>query len=189
MKRALTVIIALSILVLLFLAGSTLCLEVRTRSGSLLFRRPVRPGERITLSFIHSVARRPVDETWEVTPRGVLVLRETVYDSFGAGLPTDLAFGEKLELREGRLKITGMNRELPVVSLAVGRIAEHQLVFNDGRVRLADLASPGSLVEIRVFRRPFWCALSGRRVFKRDNRLRGEEKWTTERQPSRSNRK
>lgn len=152
MKR---VCLAVLVLVLLIACAVpiTPCLEVRSRGGRLLFGRPVKLHERVTLNYIHSVARRPVDEVWEVASPGVLILRETIYDSFGAGLPADLAPGEALELKDGRLRISGMDRRLPVVGLAVGRTAEHTLIFAGGSVRLADVSPPGSLVEIRVARR------------------------------------
>lgn len=166
MKRLCAIFLVLAFLIVL-LFPVVPCLEVRSRTGRLLFSRPVHLHERVTLNYIHSVARRPVDEIWEVSPREMLVLRETVYDSFGAGLPTEAAPGEKMELKDGRLRISGMNRELPVVGLAVGRIAQHTLVFKNGTVRLADVSPPGSLVEIRVLRRPFAAAIWRSLVFKK----------------------
>ena len=83
-----------------------LYLEIRTQQdGHLLSAGQVQSGSIVTLRFTHSVAKRPVDELWEVSQKRVLILRETIYDSFGAGLPTDLGPGEKMTVQEGWIRI------------------------------------------------------------------------------------
>jgi len=147
-----------------------LYLEIRDRqSGRLLSAGQVQRGSIVTLRFTHSVAKRPVDELWEVSADKVLILKETVYDSFGAGLPTDLGPGEKMEIHENYLRIYNMDRVLPSVNLAVGTIADHHLFYGAKQLRLSELAAPGTLITIMVTRHPFWWASA--------MRLTGHTRW------------
>ncbi|MGE5551696.1 MAG: DUF1850 domain-containing protein [Bacteroidota bacterium] len=125
-------------------------LEIRGADGGLLHQRPVRPGERFILRYIHSVARRPVEEVFFVSRNNRLILREASYDSFGAGLPTEPLAGEKLVLDGQRMKLSGMNRVFGELSLAVGGIARHELRFHDGTLPLLSLVPAGSSVRIRA---------------------------------------
>lgn len=136
-----------------------LYLEIRAQQdGRLLSAGQVQSGSIVILRFTHSVARRPVDELWEVSEKEILILRETVYDSFGAGLPTDLGPGEKMTVQEGWIRIYNMDRVLPSVKLAVGTVADHHLFYGAQQLRLSELTAPGTLITIEVTRRPFWWA-------------------------------
>ncbi|MBU1180587.1 MAG: DUF1850 domain-containing protein, partial [Proteobacteria bacterium] len=46
----------------------------------------MRSGEEFTISFIHSVNRRPVYDTLRVESDHLVIVRSR-YDSFGAGMP------------------------------------------------------------------------------------------------------
>lgn len=119
----------------------------------LLWHVPVSIGERVTLYYIHSVAQRPVKEIFLVED-GRLLLIETTFDSFGAGLPTEPDPGARMYLdeREHTLHITGMARPFPVIRQRVGSIAAHRLMVRDQTVALASLAEAGTLVNIQVER-------------------------------------
>lgn len=144
-------------------------LEIRGADGMMLHQRPVRVGERFVLRYIHSVARRPVEETFIVSGRNCLILREATYDSFGAGLPTEPLAGEKLVLDGPVMRISGMNRVFADLSLAVGGIARHELRFHDGTLALLNLVPAGSSVRIRVVRRPIWRTVPARFALRRRN--------------------
>ena len=73
--------------VAVFACVPRLFLTAEDETGKIVFLRPVYEGDRYAVRFIHSVARRPVDEIYEIAP-DASVLRETVYDMTGAGLPT-----------------------------------------------------------------------------------------------------
>jgi len=128
-------------------------LTIRSETGTLLWHVPVSLGERVTLRYIHSVARRPVEETFLVEDNHLLLV-ETVFDSFGAGLPTEPDPGARMYLDEEThtLHIIGMARSFPVIRQRVGSIAAHQLMVRDQMVPLASLAEAGALVNIQVER-------------------------------------
>lgn len=142
------------------LPGRHLYLELVDRdSGKVVFRRAVTDGERFTMYFRHSVERTPVFETYQV--RGTrLRLLETVFYSFGAGLPTDASDAERLIVEDGRLRIIGFKREFERVLYAVGTVSDHRLIFGGDpespkglEVRLAAVARPGQGVWLRIVRR------------------------------------
>lgn len=133
-------------------------LEISGADGKILHRRSVRVGERFVLRYTHSVARRPVEEVFAVSSDCCLILRETTYDSFGAGLPTEPLAGEELVLDGPRMRISGMNRIFDDLTLAVGGIAGHELRFHEDTLALLSLVPAGDAVRIRVARRPLWLA-------------------------------
>lgn len=143
-------------------------LEVRHRqTGRMLWEQKVVPGDRFTVSFLHSVARSQVDETYVVETGGRMVLTETVYYSFGAGLPFDLDPGQKFEFRDGKLILTGLNRQIGELWLAVGTIARHQLIVLGETIPLSSLTKPGDPVVISIKQRSW---LSGI--------IKGGKSWT-----------
>jgi hypothetical protein len=127
-------------------------LEIRAgEGGSLVKVIPVSTGERITYSYLHSVQKSRVDEVLQVDPNGHLVVKETEYDMFGAGLPSDLPDGDlSLDANSGRFRITNMSRDIPVLRIRVAFTAEQTLDVKGDRFRLDSLAAPTSLLVIEV---------------------------------------
>lgn len=110
---ALGLLAALS-LGLLLPAGHRLEVTAAGPEGShvLLKRFPVAPGDRLTLRFKHSVERTWVEEIFRVDEGYRLVLEETRYESFGAGLPFDEPDTRFVE-RDLRFIMTGLDRPMP----------------------------------------------------------------------------
>ena len=94
------------------------------------------------MQFIHSVALRPVDEYYHLTSEG-LRLDSTRFDMGGAGLPSTLEEGEKLEVRDGWYIITGFKSLYPAVVYRMGqKVADHRLLWQDHTWPLRIIASP-----------------------------------------------
>lgn len=109
----------------------------------------MKPGEEFTISFIHSVNRRPVYDTIRVE-RDHLVIVRSRYDSFGAGMPeSSTAEGTLTVLKDGWLEWT-VNRPVSDITVRVGWTADHILHIKDRKIRLADLAEPGKALTMRV---------------------------------------
>jgi hypothetical protein len=139
---------AAATVLLLFPVGPAIEL-VDGRSGNRLFCSHVEVGREVVLSFTHSVNRRPVYDTLRVERDGLVIVRSR-FDAFGAGMPE--ATTEEGTLRigpDGWLEWT-INRPVPEITLRVGWVADHQLEIGERRLRLADLAEPGSPVTIRT---------------------------------------
>lgn len=153
---------ALAALALVVLAGAMaslvpafVVLEVREwRRGRLLYLAPVRPQSRFEVTFVHSVERTPVREVFTVGPDLDIYLVETVYESFGAGLPTTAEEGARFVLEGGTMRITGLHRRIGQLVLSVSPVPGHVLRVANRAVTLADLADPGTALGIKVVRVP-----------------------------------
>jgi hypothetical protein len=85
----------------------------------ILWFRPVEPGDSFRLRYLHSIALSDVWEIFQIDPEYRIVLTETRFQGQGAGLPYNLAPGERLT-REGRwFRISGMKRVVPSISWTV----------------------------------------------------------------------
>jgi len=121
--------------------------DFKTRQKLLLVS--MRSGEEFTISFIHSVNRRPVYDTLRVESDHLVIVRSR-YDSFGAGMPdSSTDEGTFAVAKDGWLEWT-VNRPVPDVTIRVGWTAEHMLHIRDRKIRLAELAEPGSAITMRV---------------------------------------
>jgi len=121
--------------------------DFKTMERLLLVR--MHPGEEFTISFIHSVNRRPVYDTLRVESDHLVIVRSR-YDSFGAGMPeSSTGEGTLVVAKDGWLEWT-VNRPVPDVTVRVGWTAGHTLHIRDRKIRLAELAEPGSALTMRV---------------------------------------
>lgn len=127
-------------------------LEISDRkAGQVLALAPVHVGERFTISFTHSIAKTPVDEIFVIAPGREMIVTETIYESFGAGLPFDTENAEQHLITEnGKYRLTNLDRHLPEFLMAVGTVANHQLLINGKQIPFVQFAQPGQSVRIRV---------------------------------------
>ncbi|BDG61623.1 hypothetical protein caldi_27130 [Caldinitratiruptor microaerophilus] len=89
------------------------------RDGDLIWAAPVRAGEEFRLTWIHTVTRRPVTETYAVTAGGRLRLVEMVFDQFGANLPHRPEGGTTWRIERDRIVVTGYDTVLDRLYLGV----------------------------------------------------------------------
>ena len=105
---------------------------------------------RFTVRFLHSWARSPVDELFQIDTGNNIVLKETIYEDFGAGLPHEPEPGRPLSsmtAENGKIRIRGIDRIVPDLQVRTGRfIAGHTLIYGDKHVPFSDFAAPGSVV-------------------------------------------
>ncbi len=119
--------------------------------GVTLFCATMSDGEEFTLSFTHSVNKRPVYDTLRARGDHIEIVKSR-YDAFGAGMPeTSNEEGVLSVLADGWLEWR-VNRPVPEIIVRVGRVAGHTLWVGDRQIRLADLAVPGSALVFRVQR-------------------------------------
>lgn len=119
------------------------------RTGGAVFCARVQPGEEFVLSFVHSVNRRPVYDTVRAEADH-LVIVQSRFDSFGAGMPDASTEEGTLKVVEGGLLEWTVYRPTAEITVRVGRVAEHALHVKGRDIRLADLAEPGSALTLRV---------------------------------------
>lgn len=127
------------------------------RGNRVLLRTPVRPGDRFTLSYLHSVAKSRVSGTFEVTPAYAIAVRETAFGSFGPGLP-DPRPGDDYEVREGVIRLKNLKQTLPELSFFVHPYTEHQLEIGGQTLDLSKVVPAGTriMVSVRAPRLASW---------------------------------
>lgn len=140
----------------------TTTLEIRDgASGQLLERISVQTGDMITYSYKHSVQKTRVDEILEVAPDH-LVVRATIFDIYGAGLPSDLPDGDaSIDPATGKFRITNMSRVILDWPVRVAYTAEQTLEVHGKTMRLDSLAPPTALLIIDVSNQPRLATLLG----------------------------
>lgn len=125
---------------------SFLVLEI-PETGEIVWAAPLSRDEHFQLRYIHSVDLLPVYDTY-TGDNMQLVLVETRFRSWGAGLGymnEGVLSGEN-----GWTVIKAMQRQVGVVSLRIGTIAEHTLLYRGKEIRLRDYVPAQTLVHIRL---------------------------------------
>ncbi|MDD2202207.1 MAG: DUF1850 domain-containing protein [Firmicutes bacterium] len=125
-------------------------LQVVASGGRVLYERTVSPGDEFGIVFTHSVAKTPVEERFRIAADNSMLLYETVYQDFGAGLPSEADEGAVMELGPFGIKITGIQRVIHRIPLRIGRTTKQQIVFGDNTIDLTTIAEPGERVDILV---------------------------------------
>ncbi len=119
--------------------------------GTRLFTARANPGDRFSIVFTHSHALSRVEEVFEVLPGGRFRLTETRYADFGAGLPHEETPGLSMRFGDGRIILSGYDREFADLWLRVGRVADHRLITPEGEtIHLNTLAEPGTAVQVTI---------------------------------------
>ena len=132
------------------------CLVVRA-GGERLYIGEVAAGFPLSLRFIHSVQKTPVEEFLAVE-NGCrsFVLKATKYQSFGVGLPFDRTEGEFHQ--EGDYYwLRGQEREFPYLELRVGVGTELSMNLGGRSFPLYEQYAPGTLVTVELM--PLWKGL------------------------------
>ncbi|NLB73349.1 MAG: DUF1850 domain-containing protein [Firmicutes bacterium] len=162
--RLIIVVIAAGTILWISLFSPRLTFKVEEMySGVRLYQAPVKEGDGFVLEFVHSVERTPVKEVFRIERDGKIYLVETEYESFGAGLPTMPDEREESVVEGGKIRITGMRREIEPFLVAVSPVPGHVLTVGGEEVVLASLAKPGTGLRIRVVREPLLAPFLGRR--------------------------
>ena len=152
--------------VVVFAFRPRLFLTAENEKGEVVLILPVYEGERYTVRFIHSVARTPVDEIYEIAP-DCSILRETVYDMMGAGLPYEPLDGQTFTTENGKYRISGFDMHIPALTYRINMVvADHTLLIGRNEYPLRRYASgAGKPLTFRVRRlAPYEAVLLWRRA-------------------------
>lgn len=110
---------------------------------------PVRPGDQICLDWIHSSAKTPVLDTFQVGDNGEMILVEEDYQWYGAGLEF-MDHGEVCVIPKGKDTRTVLKRSFPYLLLRVGWVANQKLTVNDRTIPLNEIAEGGELLRMWI---------------------------------------
>ena len=122
---------------------------IDSKANRVLLRTPVRPGDRFTLSYLHSVAKSRVSGTFEITRDYTISVKETAFGSFGPGLP-DVRVGDDYEVKEGVIRLKNLSQTLLELSFFVHPYTEHRLDVRGRTLDLSGVVTAGSRISIRV---------------------------------------
>lgn len=113
----------------------------------------VKNNTEIYIDYIHSVAKTPIRDVMVINDDLSFLLIRTEYSSFGAGLPTENL--GTFEIKNGKYINSGIDKSLDSISLRVGRVANHKLLFDDGREFIfKDFLDGGDLALIKPVKVP-----------------------------------
>ena len=144
-------------------------LEVRDVDAQrVLFMTPVSKGETFEIRYIHSVEKVPVAGIFMVSDGNRIEVRESIFSSYGAGLPFDTS-REDITFEGGRMRIRHRDVVLDRLRIFVSPFTKQQFIHSGRRVDLSSIRE-GHIVEIRVRRislfrcwgRRLWDFLGGR---------------------------
>ena len=148
--RYIQIVAALIILLMLSAPVHTVLQISLAKSGDIVLEVPVREREEFTITFIHSVNRRPVIDYYRIEGSEMVVFKSR-YDSFGAGMPEASIDGMELKSEvNGMLELSNINRRLDKVIVFVGTIAQHSLQIKQDDIPLSNLAPPGQPLEFKI---------------------------------------
>lgn len=121
---------------------------VRAEDGTVIKELAARPGIELTIKFMHSVQKTPVEENLEFDGEGWIV-RRTRYQSQGVGLPFMESDGEFR--REGDwFVMDGMDRRIDRLSIRTGVGTRHSIVIDGEEIELYDRFEPGTRIDFIV---------------------------------------
>ena len=140
-------IISLLILIYLLIPINTLFAK-NFKTNEYLSEWKVKDGKTFTIEYIHSVEKSPVTEKYRVK-KDKIILLETTFKSFGAGLPATTIY--KFELIEDGFRIYDINKEHETVIYRTGDvIADHELQINGKVYKFLDFSKGRTGVEFSI---------------------------------------
>jgi hypothetical protein len=143
----------LSILIALFPLSS---LEVRDiHDDRVLFMSPISKGETFEIRYIHSVEKVPVAGIFRVVEGNRIEVKESIFSSYGAGLPSDSP-REDVIFERDQMRIRHRDVAMERLRLFISPFTQQRFIFSGKTIELFTLKE-GHIVEIRVSRIPlFW---------------------------------
>ncbi len=101
-----------------------------------------RLGEssEFTVKYTHSVELTPVLEVYEIRG-GKIILKETIFQSFGAGLPSTSPY--EFDIVENGFRLHDINLEMSDLIYRVGKVrANHLIIIEGNEYAFLDFAEP-----------------------------------------------
>lgn len=154
LQKTICVIILLIFIILLFLNLYKISiLEARDfKTNEYLKSWRIEEGASFTVAYTHSVQLCPVTETY-VIKDGEIILTETYFESFGAGLPASTPY--TFEMKNKGFRIYDINEVMNNLVYRTGaERANHELIYKDKSYKFLDFSKPRTGVEFKVNRVP-----------------------------------
>ncbi|RCW60285.1 uncharacterized protein DUF1850 [Halanaerobium sp. ST460_2HS_T2] len=118
------------------------------QEDKLIWQKRAEEGAEFSIKYLHSVARTPVIEFFEIKD-GKILLTGTEYESYGAGLPTEAVRGEYL-VKDDKFIIKDIDQYLPEILLRVSDYAKHEFIFKENTFPLYKEIKTETLLQIKT---------------------------------------
>jgi len=125
-------------------------LIVDYKTDKILYSSSVKPGDKFSITYIHSVNKSPVEDQFELAEDFTILLRKSIFKSFGAGVPSNLNDGDKFEYFDDRIEVSYNSSRINKFILFVGVIADHHFLMNGRDIKLNELSPPQRSVHFTV---------------------------------------
>jgi hypothetical protein len=125
-------------------------LEVSSRAGGEpLFVQRAAPGDEFEVEYVHSVEKIPVTGVFAVTADGAIRPRETLFSSFGAGLPFR---HEEVSRAQGMMRARVDAADIEELSFFVSGFTRQQFRFKGAGFAFSSKLGDGEVIVFRVKR-------------------------------------
>jgi len=126
-----------------------LVLIIENGNGSSLISIPIEPGESFTMRYIHSVDVSPVYEVFYADEKKGIMIKETFFKMFGAGMGHWPGRGTIVE-QNGWIFIKDMDIAIGEFYLRIGAPSvDHTILIKGQEIHLSRMI-PGSRVRIYI---------------------------------------
>lgn len=146
--RAYLIALAAAVCLVAFDILSTPALIMRADGDREALIPQIRDEAPLTIRFIHSVQKTPVEEFLTVHADGRFHLTGTRYQSQGVGLP--FLPEEGTFRREGDYFVLDMDRDFPALSLRTGVGTELRIAAGDREIPLYERYPAGTRIDLTV---------------------------------------
>lgn len=156
-RRMIIGFLIVAVVILLFMPMPRLVIE-DVKGGEKLQAIPLTWLDHFEICYIHSVDQQPVCEVFKVKFGKGIVLHETYFRMFGAGMGHWEGHGY-VASEAGWIKIKEINKAIGNFLLRIGsRGVDHVLSVKGKRFNLTEQAE-GKLVEVKIETRPWMLSL------------------------------
>ena len=118
------------------------------KTGEYLKSWKVKNNESFTVEYIHSVQLTPVTETYIIDNNNIILI-ETGFNSYGAGLPATTPY--KFEIIGNEFRIYDINEIMDYLVYRTGaERANHKLLFNNKEYEFLSFSKPRTGVQFEI---------------------------------------
>lgn len=90
-----------------------------------------------SIQFIHSVNNSPVIDYYTIDDNNNIIITQTTYYDFGAGVQTELNNNEKIKYgNNGEMTVTNINKIISPLVYIVGTVSHHTMNINNNSIIL-----------------------------------------------------
>lgn len=133
----------------MFLTPIRVLLASDYKTGEYLKSWPIGKGEKFDIEYTHSVQLTPVIEIYTVDEEDNILLEESYFYSYGAGLPSTTPYD--FEITQGGFRIYNINEIMEDLVYRTGAVrAQHRINIGEKTYPFLDFSTPRTGVRFTV---------------------------------------